>query len=328
MRSTPLASAPAATTTIVAEALLCSDALEEPRYSRPALRGERASTQVAENLGCISVTAEGLAEMSAAADTPALESLCLWSIPIRDLSVLAPLQQLRALDLRQVLALRTLDGIESLPLERLVLCYINRLQSIAALRSLHGLQRLDIDGASKATGGEAIRELTALQVLELDNAPALPSFDGFESLTSLESIRVFNTPIGNGSCSVAPLAGLPKLWQLYLCGRPKSLANLTDLERLGDITRLRALALDRVGDVPTLEWTRALQKLEHFALTGANLVDRDLSPLFELPALLHLSLGLRGLREGTPLGKTAEKLLDIVYARELADRATRLTSQQ
>ena len=67
MRSTPLVSAPAATTTIVAEALLCSDALEEPRYSRPALRGERASTQVAENLGCISVRTEGLAEMSAAA---------------------------------------------------------------------------------------------------------------------------------------------------------------------------------------------------------------------------------------------------------------------
>lgn len=67
MRSTPLVSAPAAAKTIVAEALLCSDALEEPRYSRPALRGERASTQVAENLGCISVRTEGLAEMSAAA---------------------------------------------------------------------------------------------------------------------------------------------------------------------------------------------------------------------------------------------------------------------
>jgi len=54
MRSTPLVSAPAATTTIVAEALLCSEALEEPRYSRPALRGKRASTQAAENLRCIS----------------------------------------------------------------------------------------------------------------------------------------------------------------------------------------------------------------------------------------------------------------------------------
>ncbi|CAN5179420.1 hypothetical protein BH09GEM1_BH09GEM1_46650 [soil metagenome] len=58
------------------------------------------------------------------AGKPALESLCLWSIPIKKLSVLAPLQQLRVLDLRQIMALKSLDGIEAFPLERLNLTYI------------------------------------------------------------------------------------------------------------------------------------------------------------------------------------------------------------
>ncbi len=38
--------------------------------------------------------------------------------------MLAPLQQLRVLDLRQIMALKSLDGIEAFPLERLNLTYI------------------------------------------------------------------------------------------------------------------------------------------------------------------------------------------------------------
>ncbi len=186
------------------------------------------------------------------------------------------------------------------------------------------MQRLDIVGASKAAGGEVIRELKALKVLELDNGPALPSLDGFESLTSLESMRVFNTPIGSGPCSVAPLGRLPRLWQLYLCGRPKSLANLTEWERLGDSSSLRVLKLDKIGDVPTLACMRNLQTVEDFAVLGANLVDRDLSPLLDLPALSQIRLDLKGMREGTPFGKQADELLTLVYSRAAAQRAMQL----
>lgn len=231
---------------------------------------------------------------------PTLESIELSSVPIRELAELSHLRTLRRLVLRQILSLKSLDGIEVFPLEHLALTYINRLTSVKALCGLQHLRSLQIDGASKALDGDAISRLGALEVLELDNGPALPSLEGFGAMPFLMSMRVLNTPIGSGPCSISPLSNARTLRQLHLCGEKRSLENLIDIDRLGSLINLQQLALDHLGDVPTLAWIRNLVQLESFALGGGRLVDGDVSALFDLPSLIYVDITARGIKRTAP----------------------------
>lgn len=130
-------------------------------------------------------------------------------------------------------------------------------------------------------------------------------------------MRVFNTPIGRGPCSVLPLARAVSLRQLYLCGEKRSLENLLDLDRLGTLVNLRRLALDRVGEIATLEWIRTLVQLESFAWGGGRLLDGDVSPLFDLPKLIFLDVTARGIACSSP---EYQELKRCVMARDQESR--------
>jgi hypothetical protein len=261
------------------------------------------------------------ATLARAVEAPCLRSLQVWSLPWRDLSPLEGMPALRELDLRQMRRMATLHGIESLPLERLMLVYLGRLASVAPIGQLHSLKFLSIDGSSKAAGAAGWAGLPALETLGLDNGPALPDFDVLGSMPSLESVTLMNTPVGAGSTSVAPLARLQRLRALVLIGRPRSYKNLTDLELLGEITSLENVVLDNIADLASIEWLRGLQRLHTLRIGGTRLIDRDVSALCELPHLRQLDLGVRGFKPGsTKFSPSYDEIMPPIRERERAAR--------
>jgi hypothetical protein len=263
------------------------------------------------------------ATFARAADAPSLRSLNVWSLPWRDLSPLRGMQALRELDLRQMRRLMTLEGIESLPLERLMLVYLGRLGSVAPIGQLRSLKFLSIDGSSKAAGAADWTGLPALETLALDNGPALPDLDVLGSMPNLQRVTLMNTPIGAGPTSVAPLARLRRLRALRLIGRPRSYKNLTDLEHLGAITSLENLVLDNIGELASIGWVRGLQELRELVFgRGTRLLDRDLSALRELLELRELVLGVRGFEPGsTTFQPSYDEIMAPIRERERVARA-------
>jgi hypothetical protein len=84
------------------------------------------------------------------------------------------------------------------------------------------------------------------------------------------------------------------------------------------LATLEILRLDRIADLPTIGWVRALRKLEYLSLGGTRVLDRDLSPVMELPALTFLALDLRGFEPG---GRTYTPSYEEVMAPSQARRA-------
>ena len=71
-----------------------------------------------------------------------------------------------------------------------------------------------------------------------------------------------------------------------------------DVDALGELTTLELLRLDRIADLATIGWVRALHRLKYLAISGTRILDRDLSPVMDLPALTFLALDLRGFEPG------------------------------
>jgi hypothetical protein len=258
-----------------------------------------------------------------AAEAPALRSLLLWSMGAKDVRMLDGIESLRELELRQMPGVKSLNGIEGLGIETLDLTYINRLESLEPIAGLGQLKRLEINGASKAKDADALAAATELCAIKFDNGPVLPSLDVCASWKELETFEFWGTAIGDGPCSVEPLANLSTLTELILSGRPKSLTNLTDIEALGALDGLRVLKLDRVPELSSLAWISSLRELREFSLWGSAIGDRDLSPLLTLPHLRRLSLNLSDrTKAGTKYSPPYEVLLKIVEERnELIENA-------
>lgn len=151
------------------------------------------------------------------------------------------------------------------------------LLSLAGLHELHALERLVLSQVplESIAGVEEARRLSTL---------VLTSVRELRSVAPLEGLRTLHTLTIDGSKRIVDIAGLGKLesvHELRLCGVP-----LPDVEFLSHLNRLRVLALESVGTIPSLQFLRGLNQLEGLALTGSTfVVDGDMSVLVELPAL-------------------------------------------
>jgi hypothetical protein len=234
------------------------------------------------------------------AEAPALSMLQLSKLKIHDLRGLEGCPSLRKLMLMRMGSLKSLAGIERLPLESLTVTYGARFGSFAPIASLAGLRTLSIDGNSKVEDIDAIAGLTRLEVLAIENGPAIPAVELLGASPAMQSIAMIGTEVGTGPASLAPLARLGSLMHLTLRGRPKSLRNLTDIPLLGEVTTLELLSLDRVADLASVAWIRPLERLRHLAISGTRILDGDLTPIMKLPSLTFLGLDIAGF---TPGGK-------------------------
>jgi Leucine-rich repeat (LRR) protein len=189
----------------------------------------------------------------------------------------------------------------------------------APIGALRDLKTLAIDGNRKALGAGAIGELRRLETLQIESGPVLADLEGLGSLPELRAIEVIGTEIGSGPCSVAPLARLEHLRHLVLAGRPRSLKNLTDLDRLGELTSLERLRLDRIPDLASISWLRPLRRLRYLSISGTSIRDRDLTPIMDLPALTFLGLDIRGFAPGSKTYRPPyEEVLAPIQARDAA----------
>ena len=74
---------------------------------------------------------------------------------------------------------------------------------------------------------------------------------------------------------------------LELIGSPST----RGLELIGGCTELEELTLSGCGPIPSIGWVRDLRRLRRFELLGATpVVDGDLTPLTELPALEQVTM--------------------------------------
>ena len=74
---------------------------------------------------------------------------------------------------------------------------------------------------------------------------------------------------------------------LELIGSPST----RGLELIGGCTELEELTLSGCGPIPSIGWVRDLRRLRRFELLGATpVVDGDLTPLTELPALAQVTM--------------------------------------
>ena len=177
-----------------------------------------------------------LVTLSKAPDVRGL-SLDLSEVPAVDLNILAPLTELRRLNLMgtkliDLGPLAKLIGLQDLDIAHTLVT------NLAPLASVRNLRRLN----ASMTAISDLAPLSGLANLEsLDvSGTQVKDLSHLAKLTKLQQLDVSNTPVSN----LAPLAGLTRLKELNV-SRTK-VVNLSPLEGL---TNLRTLALDGLGDI-------------------------------------------------------------------------------
>jgi Leucine-rich repeat (LRR) protein len=231
------------------------------------------------------------ASLGGLAQAPALERLQLWGIKLSGLSALSSLKTLRELVLREVVSLTSLDGIEALRLERLELVYNRGLRSVANLNGSSSLVVLEISGSSAADDFNEITDLPMLERLTVSSGPALRSFDAVGNFGNLRMLHLQNTNMRATSCSIAPLLKLRQLQALSLhAGPSKGYGCITDIERLGEITSLESIYIDRGPKTSSLGFVRSLPQLRKLRLSRMEIEDGDFSVLLQAPALTDVEI--------------------------------------
>jgi hypothetical protein len=223
------------------------------------------------------------ADLSALSLLPALEELSLDAPRVDTLRTLAGARGLRKLTVNPTGRLRSLDGIEGLPIE-VVKVEGRPLESVGAVAALPALRELQLDGIRKVTDIERIGGAGSLERLTLSNGPVLPSFDFVAGLRKLREFGVSGTEVAADPLSITPFLGLPELQRLWL---HSGLRNAADLVRLGEIPTLTSLSLGKAPDLPSLDFLRSLTALESLYMDGLRVADGDLGPLLALPKLVR-----------------------------------------
>jgi Leucine-rich repeat (LRR) protein len=235
-----------------------------------------------------------------------LSSLSLLSLSnserLKNLEDCDKRSSIKTLHLRH-LGLTSLDGVNNLPLEELVLFHNFKLTSVKALGHLDKLTKLVISGC---TGVTTIPKLVAEHLAEV-SLFRLPvrDLEGISSLPSLLSLRI------EGCIKVQSVEFLRRLTgvsSLYLHGMPKvvsiaaisslkglkdlclvNMSSVDDLEPLSGLSNIETLQLSNCPDVESLLPLRNLQRLRRLSIDHCPGLT-DASPLAEINGLEELQL--------------------------------------
>ena len=128
----------------------------------------------------------------------------------------------------------------------------------------------------------ALQELPSLTAVRLDRPERLRRLLGVGP--GLQRLSVLHAPVLTDVGDIEAATGLRLL---ELIGSPST----RGLERIGGCTELEELTLSGCGPIPSLGWVRDLRQLRRFELLGATpVVDGDLTPLTDLPALAQVTM--------------------------------------
>jgi hypothetical protein len=187
----------------------------------------------ARSLRGLTLISEDLQDLTPVADLSTLEQLTVADSRLRSLKGIEGLSGLRELALIS-LPLESLDELSSLTaLEDLTLHRLSRVRSIREIARLP-IRRLMIDGLPKLDDLDVIDRLTSLESLEL-SAKTLPAP---ATLAGLKELRSFVIESANSIPSLAFIRRMPKLEKFYFT---KATVADGDLGPLQDAPSLRQL---------------------------------------------------------------------------------------
>ena len=229
----------------------------------------------------------GISDLAGLEHAVNLEILVLQYNTVSDLSALAPLTQLKILDLwgngriADVTALRGATLLWYLDLDD------NSVADVTPLGSLTSLRRLFLSRNS-VTSVAPLESLTALEQLGL-TGNSVSDVTALGSLTSLQRLFLSKNQI----TSIAALSSLTALRRLELADN-----SISDVTPLGSLTSLNALSLSNnsIANVKPLE---SLTSLTWLPLDGNQI--SDVAPLNPLVALNFLDLDRNSISNVGPL---------------------------
>ncbi len=217
-------------------------------------------------------------DFSPLSDLTELQSLYLYTDGyVSDLSAFSNLTKLQSLSMKTD-GLASFKGIENLTQLKELDFYGSdaTYKNVDPLANLTGLQSLRLPSMNYqmdiVLDISGLANLTNLQTLEISGDVA--SLDALAGMTKLQSLRIYGGSNDRGYSSLAPLANLTGLTDLYLNLNEQ----VSSLAPLGSLTNLRSLELYINGDY------------NHPVLT-------DISPLGKLTNLQTLTLTERGVTD-------------------------------
>ncbi len=122
-----------------------------------------------------------------------LTSMVICKCPFSNLSLFSELRNLQILHIYSS-QIRSLDGIEKLPIKELCLAINNKLEDIHKINEISTLERLDIERCKMLTDFTFLRGNTYIQDLLIDKPD---SIDFIMSMPNLKKINFWNCKDGN-----------------------------------------------------------------------------------------------------------------------------------
>ena len=222
-------------------------------------------------------------------------------ITAEDMKRLTFLSIIEGQDIRDLTGLQFATNLSSIRIEG---SKVSDLSPIAGLAQLKALDIDSIDSPSVIHDAKQLSRLVNLTFLALHGVEDLTPLAG---LPKLEQLFVSHSNIRD----LSPLAGLTKLEHVYLPG-----GDISDLTPLAGLTELEELHLHRnsISDISPIAGLTGLNRLD----LGFNAIS-DVSPLAGLTNLKWLSVADNDISDVTPLARLINLQWLGVYKNEISD---------
>jgi Leucine-rich repeat (LRR) protein len=284
-----------------------------------------------------------LVDLSPLSGLDHLAELCLSSDSLTDLHPLAPLQQLKSLELWGCKSLVDLHPLGRLrQLTSLNLEGSECIRDLRPISTLTKLTTLNLNGCELSTDLQVLSNFTELKALHLSrrkiwSARCFESFSEIAVIASLPKLEQLDLSDNSSLTDFTPLSGLVQLRSLNLSGCHsvtnlsglpglarldsldlKGCSSLTDVSKLSDLVQLRSLNLSGCHSVTNLSGLSGLDRLDSLDLGGCSSL-ADLTPLANLSELSSLILtGCNLINDLAPLSSLSKlERLDLSDLRRL-----------
>lgn len=209
-----------------------------------------------------------------------LTSLALMRMRMDSLASLHRLVGLRSLFISGAHRLRSLRGVEALPLREVRLRYLSVLESIASLVGNAPVTVFELRNCPKVTDAEVVGRIRTLEHVVVVKA-RLQSLQCVLELENVTVLAVSQTAFGGNTVSCRPLARLAKARDL----RISDIKTAVDLAAIGELTALEYLVIVNCGSMTSLDWLSGLSNLRTLELGGLKVANQSLAPIRALPKL-------------------------------------------
>lgn len=215
-------------------------------------------------------------------DLPQLRSLIIIDQTLERIEPIHLLTELVALHLTTY----SVSPVDFTAFPNLKSCWFEWIKGSDSLFDSSGLIKLGLNNY-KGRSSTPFSRLSNLRELSLLNS-SVEDLEGVFRLSYLRMLRIARLRKVSSLRGIANLENL-KVLEIDQC---KEIRSITDSFSLGN---LKALFLLNTGDIETLRGVEKLTKLEQLVFDeSTNILDGDLSPIFELPALKNISFRNRG----------------------------------